>query len=574
MRGANLIVLIFTLFFSFCSGPQRQENAVRIRASQDPENLNPVNYPNVTALEIINLVYQSLLAPDPETKEIYPLLAERLPVVQKEDSISVFNFKLKEEARWPNNQPITAADVAFSLKLYRCPLIDNGRIAGRYYFIKDIISDKVKPSEFKLICEKYNPDMDLMTGDFAVLPEYIMDPKGLLKEFSLAELTQQYDSLSTHPKIKEFAAWFNSDRFSRDKDFLQGSGGYELDTWKTGEYIKLKKKQNWWGEGLSKATPYLAANPDKITFRIIPDNAMALRALKQQEIDVFAGIPADIYQQLNADKAFREKFNLFSPESYNITYLGINGRLAKFADARTRQALAYLLNKDQLINGIQNGFATPTVGLIAPAEKRFYNSAIKPYAFDLNKATALLQQAGWVKKGDGWQKQINGQWVPLTINLNYKAGNTEFENIALVFQEAAAKINIPVTIQPMEGILLTNNLNTHNFELFIRYLVGNPFVTNFREILHTESAAEGGANYTGFGTPESDKLIEQINQTSDEYQKGRYLKRFQEILHEQSNVIPLYFSKERIAVNKRFTNLKISGLKPGYDVSAFTVKAQ
>ena len=220
-----------------------------------------------------------------------------------------------------------------------------------------------------------------------------------------------------------------------------------------------------------------------------------------------------------------------------------------------------------------SGFATRTVGPIPPGNDQFYNKELKPYDYNLNQAAALLQAAGWVKNENGWQKKLNGEVVPLTINLNYKAGNTEFENIALVFQQAAAKLNIPVTVQPLEGKLLTKNLKSHNFELFIRSLSGNPFVYNFKPILHSESAAEGGMNYTGFGTPESDKLLDQINVTQDLPAKARLLKRLQQILHEQSNLIFLYFSTDRLAINKRFTNLKVSGIKPGYDVSAFELKA-
>ncbi|KAA5549093.1 ABC transporter substrate-binding protein [Adhaeribacter rhizoryzae] len=578
MRRITFTFLIFTLFFSSffyaCrQSPARQDHAVRVRATQDPENLNPVNYNNATALEIINLVYQSLLTPDPETKELKPVLAAQLPLVQKQDSITVFSFKLRPEARWPNNQPITAADVAFTLKLYRCPLIDNDRQAARFHFIKDVVADTANPLAFNLICEKYTPEMDLMTGDFAILPAYLVDPKGLLAEFTLPQLTRQAEALSEHPKIKEFAAWFDTDKFSRDKEFVQGSGGYLLDAWKTGQYVRLTKKQNWWGENLID-TPHITAHPEKITYRIIPDNATALQALMKQDIDVYTGIPVYTYQQLRTDQNFKENFDLYAPESYDITYLGINSRLTKFKEARTRQALAYLLNVDEIIKGTMNGFATRTVGPITPTDKRYYNATLTPYTYNLEKAAKLLQEAGWVKKDNSWQKMIGGQWQPLTITLNYKAGNSEFERIALYFQEAAAKIQIPVSIQPIEGVLLNNNLKAHQFEVFIRYLMGNPFVYNFKELLHTENAAEGGANFTNFGTAESDRLIDQINCTPDLQAKAQYLSQLQEILHEQSNLIFLYVSNERIAINNRFANLKISGLKPGYDISAFTLKAQ
>jgi peptide/nickel transport system substrate-binding protein len=573
-RRGSLILILFLFLFSFCKPTPKQESGVKIRISQDPETLNPVNFGNTFSLEIVNLIYQSLISTDREQLNFVPLLVEKLPGVEKSDTSSSFHFQLRKEAQWPSGQPVTAEDVVFSLKLLRCPLVINQQLSGRYDFIRDIQMDPLDKKKFTILCDPYTPEMDLMTGDFAILPRHLVDPKNLLQPFSLRDLTLHYDSLGRHADIKAFAEWFNSERFSRDKNFLQGSGGYELQEWKTGQYVQLKKKANWWGDQYATEATALAANPQQITFQIIPENATALLALREQQVDVFPGLPVSVYQQLAADKAFTQHYQLFTPETYDFTYLGINGRLAKFADARTRQALAHLLDVDKIIQTTQSGFALRTVGPVNPRDKRFYNQSLVPYTWDPRKSEALLLAAGWEKQGSGWRKKIKGRWEPLAITLNYKAGNTEFESIALIFQQAAAKINIPVTIQPVEGLLLTSNLKAHNFDMFIRYLSGNPFIFNFKPILHTESGADGGANYTGFGTPESDQLIEQINQTEDMKAKAAELKRFQEVLHEESNLIFLYFMKERLAIHKRFTNLRVSGIKPGYDVSAFTLQAK
>jgi peptide/nickel transport system substrate-binding protein len=575
MRKVNLLLLIFILFFGACNHPESESNSqnyVRIRATQDPENLNPVNYKGTLSAEIINLLYQSLLTIDPLKKQIKPLLAQALPQVLKQESQSVFEYTLNPEARWPNQSAVTNEDVALSLKLYRAPLIQNQRIADRYYFIRDIIIDPENKYKFKVVCDKYTTEMDLMTGDFAIMPAYIVDPKGLLKNFSFKTLTQKHDSLAEIPEIKEFAAWYNSERFTRDKAFLKGSGGYEIENWKTSESILLTKKENWWGDKENISNPHLHANPVKIIYQIISDNGAAIERLRAKQLDVFPGLPVINYRQLAGDKSFTQQYALYAPEAYDFTYLGINGRLAKFADYQTRQALAYLIDVDLIIKATQSGFARRTVGPVIPSDQRFYNSKLKPYSYDLAKATALLQSAGWQKHENGWRKRINGEWVPLTITLNVKAGATELQNIALIFQQAAAKLDIPIKVEPMEGALLTNNLQTHNFEMFIRYLSGSYFVYNYKPFLHTENASEGGANYTAFGTRESDQLIDSINAAPDLEQKAVYVKQLQEILHEQSNLIFLFFINERLAINKRFTNTKVSGVKPGYDVSAFKLK--
>ena len=162
--------------------------------------------------------------------------------------------------------------------------------------------------------------------------------------------------------------------------------------------------------------------------------------------------------------------------------------------------------------------------------------------------------------------------IPLTLNLCYQTGNFAHENTALIFQRAAAQLDIPVTVQPMESRLLSASLKSHQFEAFIRPFSGPPFVPNLKPHYHSESAQENGRNYTGFGTAESDSLIEVIGQAPDVARKVGPLRRFQEIMHEESNLIFLYFSQERLAIHRRFTNAKVSGVKPLYDVSAFALQ--
>jgi peptide/nickel transport system substrate-binding protein len=108
--------------------------------------------------------------------------------------------------------------------------------------------------------------------------------------------------------------------------------------------------------------------------------------------------------------------------------------------------------------------------------------------------------------------------------------------------------------------------------MFFRSLSGNPFVLNFKPLLHTSFAQIGGINYTGFGNTQSDELLDRINAASTTQDKAKLLKELQEILYQEASFISLYYHKEKLAVHKRFNNLKISGLSPNYDVSSFTLK--
>lgn len=573
MKAKPLLFLLTILFFfNACQTASKREEVV-IRATADPESLNPINYGTANALQIINLLYQSLLAIDLEDNQFKPLLVEQLPQVVKESQFSYFTYRLREEAAWDEQHPITARDVAFTLKVIKAPLVKNERVSRSLEFVRDVKIDPADPKKFTIVCAGYVSDMSWILGDFAILPEYLVDPQYYLTNFSVAELIAASDTLSRHPNLQAFADWFNSARFTRNKAFLKGSGGYELTDWQTNQYVRLKKKQFWWGDRLSPRLPYITAHPPAIIFRIIPEASTATLVFKNEQLDLYQRMPPTDFVQLQRDPDFSQQYAFFTPATYIYTYIGINGRNDKFADKRTRQALAHLLDVPKMIQVTQRNFATRTVGPVHPADKQLYNARIRPYVFDLKQAVRLLEQAGWQKMNNQWQKEIDGQPVLLTIALTYRSGNDEFENIAFIFRQAAAEINIPVTVQPLEGVLLNKNLRDHQFEVAIGSTSGNPFVFNFKSMLHSESAGSEGYNFTGFGNAESDRLIDALNQTKDAEQKARMLQRLQEILHDESNLIFLYFNTDRIAVHKQFTNLKISGLKPGYDVSAFTLKS-
>ncbi|PSR54861.1 ABC transporter substrate-binding protein [Adhaeribacter arboris] len=573
MSAKKLFFFLLLLFFFNACQPANKKEEVVVRAVADPETLNPIGFSSANAVQIIALLYQSLLTIDLQDQQLKPLLVEKLPAVRQEKGKSYFTYQLRKEAVWDDQNPITGRDVAFTLKVIKAPLVKNNKLRIALDYVQDIKLDPRDPRKFTIECEGYVPEMGWETGDFAILPVHLVDPQHLLDEFSVPDLINQYDSLSNHPKIKTFADWFNSARFTRDKQFLKGSGGYELVDWKTGQYVRLKQKENWWATRLKPQLSYITAQPANINFQIIPENYSALVALNNGQLDVFSGIPPTNFVKLKRDKSFLERYALFTPATYDFTYIGINGRNKKFADKRTRQALAHLLDIPKIITITQHNFAKPTVGIVNPIDKQFYNDSIQPYSLNLQEAEHLLRLAGWQQKNNGWQKQINGQVIPLAIKFNYRAGNNEFENIAVIFQEAAAKIHIPVTIEPLESVLLSNKLRAQDFEVTIRYSMGNPGAFNYKPILHSESAVPGGLNFTGFGTTQSDKLIEAISQTKDNTQRAKLLRKFQEVMHEESNLIFLYFNIDRLAIHKHFTNLKVSAVKPGYDISAFTLKS-
>ncbi|NDK55991.1 ABC transporter substrate-binding protein [Pontibacter sp. BT213] len=538
--------------------------------SSDPQTLSPVNYSDSNGLQVINLLFHSLLGADLEDDQLKPVLAKSLPLIEQKDSVTLITYELREEAEWTNGSPVTSDDIAFTLKVLKAPLVQNEMMKPQVAFIRDLIQDKENKRRFTLVCDGFTPEMELLSGDFFILPAYLFDPENLLKSIPVAAFTDSLSKLENNKNVKAFAAWFNTPAFNNNGQTLQGSAGYLLEKWVPGQTLTLKQKKNWWGKEAKASN--LTANPKRITLQVIPDNTTALLATKNGQLDVLSDIAALEFDKLKSNKDFLKNYELHTPQSYSSVYVGINSRLPKFSDKQTRQAIAYLLDVANFIKVTQQQYATPTVGIIPPNVTAYYNTNLKPYAFNVTKAKQLLQAAGWQERNNGWFRTINGKEQPLTIAISYKAGNTVLESSALIFQQSAAKLNIPVQVEAQEGNLFNQNLKAHNFEVFLRTLTGNPFAFNFTALLHTSFAEKGGTNYTGFGNAESDALLQAINTAPNPEQKALHLKKLQQVMQEEATFIPLYYQKERIAIHKRFGNAKISGLKPNYDVSAFELK--
>ena len=101
-----------------------------------------------------------------------------------------------------------------------------------------------------------------------------------------------------------------------------------------------------------------------------------------------------------------------------------------------------------------------------------------------------------------------------------------------------------------------------DFDIFLRTISGNPFTTNYAQLLHSNSPAE--TNATRFGNPACDRLIETIGSTNNSQQRGRQLRRLQALLQQQAPLVPLFFLSNRVAARRDCQGLHVSRLKPGF----------
>lgn len=203
--------------------------------------------------------------------------------------------------------------------------------------------------------------------------------------------------------------------FNTWEDFLAlneqplGSGVCVFDSWEPKQYIKLMKNENYWD-------PARALKFDGILMSEVPDESI-LSALQTNQIDL-AQI-ASSAENLEAAKALNN-IHLFNYLGNGYTFMCFNTIRPQLSDARVRQALMYALDRESFIEA-QYGAGLAEVGMapISPASWAFPDaSELNAYKFDMDKASQLMDEAGWKMESDGFRykdgEKFHVKWLVYT----------------------------------------------------------------------------------------------------------------------------------------------------------------
>ncbi len=579
-KNVPILGLLFILI-TFYSCQENEDAMVEtphypiVHQLTEPQSLNPANSKGSESTVIYYNMFQELINADFKTMEIIPVLAKARPTFT---SISGSNlvemaFEIRAAAAWDNGTPITGEDIAFSLKVIKVPQTDNGFKKPYFDYIKDIVIDEDNPKKFKFICEPYMLAEQVMS-DLHTMPQYIYDPENILADYSIKALSNPALKAKheADPKLKKFAEAFNSPNFQRE--VIVGSGPYELASWETGQRVVLSKKKNWWGEK-ETANHWLTTNQDTIVYEVIADPIIAFAALKQGRVNTLAAIDARLFKNEAQTPQFQEAFHTGQPSSYSYDYIGFNLDDPKFKNINTRKAIAHLVNKQELIDVILEGYGKQITSFIHPSKKKFLNSDVKPFTFNTELASKYLKEAGWEDSdNDGiLDMMYEGQKITLTIKMITNNENTRRKAICESFKEAAEQVGIEVNIETPIWGNFPPMIMGKKFDLFVLGLISSPFESDPKQSWHSSSIKKG-SNYVGYNNPEVDKIIDEMRMEVIEEKRLPHYQRIHKLIHDDIPVIFIMTQDERIAVNRVFDNVYFNGMKPGFWAPGFTISEQ
>jgi peptide/nickel transport system substrate-binding protein len=460
--------------------------------------------------DAVALIYSGLITHDKDTN-IVPDLAESWNL--SPDCLDL-TFKLRKNVRWHDGRPFTADDVVFTHQLMVHPKTPSP-YKDDFEHVQSV--QAVDPHTVHVRYKRPFASAVMSWGQ-------TMLPRHLLEKYML------------EGKLREAPQNFSNP---------VGTGPYRFHELRSGEKIVVVANQDYYS-----GPPYIS----RVVYRIIPSQATIFLELKARGIDQ-ANLTALQYKRQTDYPAFRKAYSKFRYAANVYTYLGLNHKDPRFADKRVRQALAYAINKRDLIDGVRLGMAREATGPFKPGTW-VYNPNVRTYPHDPARARALLAEAGWTSTNAEGLLVKDGQ--PFTFELLISQGSDEGRKIAEVIQAQLREVGIGVELRVLEwAAFLKEHIKKRRFTAAaMAWSTGLDF--DQYSIWHSSQTGPDEFNFVSYANREVDELLERGRNTCQQSDRKRAYDRLQEILAEEQPLVFLFWRDTLPVVSAR-----VRGIVPG-----------
>ena len=468
---------------------------------RDIRDLNPHLYSG--ELYAQNLLFESLVKIN-ESGEVEPWLAESWQI--SEDG-KTYVFKLREDVSFSDGVKFNAA----SAKANFDAILDN---ADRHNWLESVALMKAvndAGGESVEVTGEYEITIRLSESYYPFLIDL-----GLIRPFRFISPNCFIDGTTKN-----------------GVNGLSGTGAYVLKENHIDEYAIFEANPIYWGE-----------QPDakQVIVKVIPDNQSRIMALKNGEVDIIFGqslVDASTYLE------FEEKdgFNTVLSEPTSTRMMMINTTDEILGDVKVRQAIQHGVDRVLISEGIFDGIELPAETLLSEATP-YMNLGLEPYDYNLDKAKALLDEAGWMEVEGQNYRIKEGQ--ELRVTLHYSNDNVEEKTLAQFFQYEMSKIGIAIDIIGEEDQAHSDRLKSGKFDIAFNVSWGAPydpqsFVSAMTSSVHGDYMAQLGLTEKA----EIDETIKKVLMSTNEEEREDYYRYIFTTLHKEAVYIPLTYERNR-----------------------------
>jgi peptide/nickel transport system substrate-binding protein len=454
---------------------------LRFGRSTDSDNLDPVTNDGNVNIWYFMSIYDQLVRVAPDGITLEPALAESWEM--SDDGIT-YTFHLREGVLFSDGTPLTADDVIYSWT----------RAAN----------DPEEHWTFTLTALQRDENGQV---------QGISAPDASTVVVELAQPWSPFLSDVAMFNMSIISKAFAEGNEETLVESAMGTGPFSLQEWKRGETLTLVKNPNYWEEGL----PLL----DSVVVSVVPDDNARILQIQGGELDAMMDVPSSRVPELQMDPNLK----VYQFPSTRTDYITINTRNAPLNDVHARRALQYATDRQTLVDVVLFGVGIPATSFM-PKGALYWNDELTPYTYDVEAAKAELAQSA---TPDGFP-----------LELKIRGGSPDDETLATALKDMWSQIGVEVTITPTEGTTLNDDYNNQNFQAMTNYWT-NDIIDPDELVAYAILPESSQAFQTGWVNEEAQQLAKDGAAEPDPAKRDEMYRRIQEIYHEESPMLALYY---------------------------------
>lgn len=472
MRFHLVSLCIILLLFQACTSAT-QKNALILGVEADIKNLDPRFATDAYSQRALELIYSGLVRMD-KKGNIVPDLATGWSMLDDKTYV----FKIREGVTFHDGKGLSPSDIVYTLNSFKDEKTASPFKAAFSKIQKVEVSN---PSEIKITLDK--PDASFLT------------------DLVIARIIPQHVDVETKP-LNEFPV---------------GCGPYQFIESSIG-LVKLKKFEGYFGG---------KASMQELHIKTVADDTTRITLLQKKQVDIIYNIlPPEAVKDFEKDS----NFDVRKTPSFSVKYLIFNLKDPILKKQKVRQALAYALNREQIIKHVLEGMAVKADGVLSP-NNPFYSDDVKKYNYDIFAAKKLLDEAGYPK--------LSGK--EHRLSLEYKTStNPEAMRVATILANQLRAIDINVKLSTYEWGTFYADIKSGNFQLASLIWVGVTDPNLYHVIFHSSMIPPQGSNRGYFSNAVMDQLTTLGQVTLDPLRRKSIYAQVQKIASEELPYIPLW----------------------------------
>lgn len=487
--AAIVLAVAFLFCLSACNeAPQdgnESKDSIVFGVVREPSGLDPHRLAETVGFIVTCAVYDNLVKMDEEGNYV-PWLADS--VTASEDGLA-YTIKYTKDIQFSNGDPLTIEDIVFSIQR----TIDIGWGFDMTRFIEKV---------------------ELVDDETATIT--------LNAPFNgfMGSLASPYFAIMS----KKYIESIGDDAIYREP---MGTGPYTVENWMSGDHIELKANENYFAG---------APNIKEITYKFISDKSTALMALESGELDIYDDIaPTDIQTVEN-----NEDLQFYTSEKAAVFTMCINTEVAPLDDIRVRQALAYAINREDIVTGVFEGYAE-TVNSFIPRNCAGYSDNVEQYPFNAEKAEELLAEAGYAE----------GLALKMTIQDSNRG-------MAQVIQSNLKEVGIELEVEVLENSAFSTQVYSQgDYELTLRPWIGMfPDAYSVLYSSYHEDCYGSSGNIAHLRDAVLNDLLDTAATATEEEKVAMYDKVVQH-LKDNAYEVPLVTNRSYVAANAKLQGIYV-----------------